>query len=48
MSIVKPALKIDVLKMEHVFFMSYQKWEKAFYVSSTKWQGEEKICVQLR
>lgn len=34
MSIIKPTLKIDVLKMEQIFFMGYGKGEKAFYVSS--------------
>jgi len=41
MLIVRPTLKIDVLKMEKVFFMGYHKGKKAFYVSSQNWKGEE-------
>ncbi len=43
MLIVKPALKINVLKMEQVFFMGYHKSEKAFYVSSKNVKGEEEL-----
>jgi hypothetical protein len=35
MLVVRPALKIDVLKMEHVFQMGYQEGDKVFYVSPT-------------
>jgi hypothetical protein len=35
MLIVKSALKIDVLKMEKMFFTNYHEGEKAFYISST-------------
>jgi hypothetical protein len=42
--IVKPALKIDVLKMEHAFQMGYRQREKVLFVSPTNWQGE-KIVV---
>jgi hypothetical protein len=35
MPIVMLTLKIDMLKMEHAFFTSYQEGEKAFYVSLT-------------
>ncbi len=41
MLVVRPALKIDVLKMEHVFQMGYQEGDKVFYVSPTNQQGEE-------
>jgi len=37
MLIVKLDLKINMLKMEQVFFMGYWEGEKAFYVSSTNW-----------
>lgn len=47
MSIVKLALKIDMFKMEHAFFIGYWEVEKAFYVS-TNWQGEEKyVCNHI-
>jgi hypothetical protein len=35
MLIVKLALKIDVLKLEKMFFTNYHEGEKAFYISST-------------
>ncbi len=41
MLIVQVALKINVLKMEHVFKMGYQKGEKTFYVCLTNWKGKE-------
>jgi hypothetical protein len=34
MSIVKPTLNIDVLKMEQTFFIAYQKGQRAFYVDA--------------
>jgi hypothetical protein len=34
MPIVRPTLKINVLKMEQVFFTRYCKGEKALYISS--------------
>lgn len=40
-SIVRPTLKINVLKMEQAFFTSYREGERAFCVSSTNWKGEE-------
>jgi hypothetical protein len=40
MPVVKHALKIDVLKMEHAFQMGYRQME-VFFVSPTNWQGEE-------
>lgn len=43
MRIVRPTLKIDVLKMEQVFFMRYCKREKAFYISSKNSKGEEEF-----
>jgi hypothetical protein len=39
--VVKLALKIDILKMEHVFQMGYKEGDKVFYVSTTNKQGEE-------
>jgi hypothetical protein len=45
MLIVRPALKIDMLKMRQVFFTGYWEDEKVFYVSSTNLQGEEEyVC----
>jgi len=41
MLIVRPTLKIDVLKMEKAFFMGYHKGKKTLYVSSQNWKGEE-------
>ncbi len=41
---VKPAEKIDVLKMEHAFQMGYRQREKVLFISPTNWQGE-KIVV---
>jgi hypothetical protein len=41
MLIVRLTLKIDVLKMEKVFFTGYCESKKAFYVSSQNWKGEE-------
>jgi hypothetical protein len=35
MPIVQPTLKINVLKMEHVFQMGYLEGNKLFYVSPT-------------
>jgi hypothetical protein len=34
MLVVKPTLKIDVLKMEHDFHMVYKEGDKVFYVSA--------------
>ncbi len=45
MLVVRPTLKIDVLKMEWAFQMGYQKGYKVFYVSPTNWQGEEAFVV---
>jgi hypothetical protein len=35
MPIVKPALKIDILKMEQAFHMGYREGDKVFYLSPT-------------
>jgi hypothetical protein len=35
MPIVTPTLKIDVLKMEHMFWMGYQKSDNVIYVFPT-------------
>jgi hypothetical protein len=43
MLIVKLALKIDVLKMEQVFFTGYCEGEKVFYISSKNSKGEEEL-----
>jgi hypothetical protein len=43
MLIVRLALKIDVLKMEQVFFTGYREGENAFYVSSKNSKGEEEL-----
>jgi hypothetical protein len=37
MPVVKHALKIDILKMEHAFHNRYKEGDKMFYVSSTNW-----------
>ncbi len=37
MPIVRLALKIDVLKMEHAFQMGYREGNKVFYVFPTNW-----------
>jgi hypothetical protein len=48
MTIVKPTLKIDVLKMEQAFFTSYRKGEKVFFVFSTNWKSEEEdVCNHI-
>jgi hypothetical protein len=41
MPIVRPILKINVLKMEQVFFMGYHKGEMALCVSSKSLKGEK-------
>lgn len=43
MLVVKPTLKIDVLKVEHDFHMGYKEGDKVFYVSATNQQREEAI-----
>jgi hypothetical protein len=43
MSIARPTLKIDVLKVEQAFFMRYCEGKKAFYVSSKNSKGEEEL-----
>ncbi len=45
MPIVKLALKIDVLKIEHAFQMGYKQGEKVFFVSPTNWQGKEIVVL---
>jgi hypothetical protein len=35
MPMVRPALKIDVLKMEQAFHMGYREGDKVFYVFAT-------------
>jgi hypothetical protein len=42
MSIIRPALKINVFKMEQLFFIGYREGEKALYIFSQNWKGEEK------
>jgi hypothetical protein len=39
MLVVKHALNIDILKMEHAFHSGYKEGDKVFYVSPTNWQG---------
>jgi len=41
MPIVKPTLKIDILKMEHAFHMGYREGDEVFYLSLIIWKGEE-------
>jgi len=43
MPMVRPTLKIDVLKMEQAFHMGYREGDKVFYVFATNWQGEEAL-----
>ncbi len=45
MPIVQPTLKINVLKMEHVFQMGYLEGNKLFYVSPTNQKGEEEFAA---
>jgi hypothetical protein len=37
MLVVRSALKIDVLEMEHAFQMGYREDDKVFYVFPTNW-----------
>jgi hypothetical protein len=46
MLIVRPTLKINVLKMEQDFFTWYHEREKAFYVSSKNFEGEEELVTK--
>ncbi len=39
MPIVRPTLKIDVLKMEQAFHFGYWEGDKVFYVSPLEWKG---------
>jgi hypothetical protein len=41
MLVVKPTLKIDVFKMEQMFFTGYWEGARAFYISSQNCKGEE-------
>jgi len=41
MLVMRPTLKINVLKMEQAFQMGYQEGNKVFYVFPINWQGEE-------
>ncbi len=43
MMIVRPKLKIDVLKMEQVSFIGYCEGETTLYFSSTNLKGEEEL-----
>jgi hypothetical protein len=43
MPMMRPTLKIDVLKREHAFHMGYKEGDKVFYVFATKLQGEESL-----
>ncbi len=43
--IVRPTLKINVLKMEQAFQMGYGEGDKVFYVYPTNWQGEEAFVI---
>jgi hypothetical protein len=45
MSIVRPTLKIDVLKMKQAFFTGYLEGEKAFYVSSKNPKVKKSLSV---
>jgi hypothetical protein len=45
MPIVKPTLKINVLKLEQAFQMGYRESDKVFYVSPMNWQGEEEFVA---
>jgi hypothetical protein len=45
MPIVKPTLKIDILKMEQAFHMGYKEDDKVFYRSLTNWKGEEEDVI---
>jgi hypothetical protein len=41
MMVVRPALKIDILKMEQAFHMGYKEGDKVFYLSLMSWKGKE-------
>jgi hypothetical protein len=43
MPIVRPTLKVNVLKIKQVFFMGYCEGEKALYISSRNFKGEEEL-----
>jgi len=40
MFIVRPALDIDILKMEHVFHMGHGEEDKVFYLFPMNWKGD--------
>ncbi len=46
MSIVRPALKFKVFKMEQAFQTRYQDGDKVFYVSPLNWKGQEEFQKQ--
>ncbi len=45
MPIVRPALLVDVKKMQHNFQMGHREGGKVFYVSTTKNKGIEKYVT---
>ncbi len=40
MLIVRPALNIDILKMEQVFHMGHGEEDKVFYLFPMNWKGD--------
>jgi hypothetical protein len=41
MLVVRPTLKIDTLKMEHVFYIGCKEVDKVFYLFFMSWKGKE-------
>jgi hypothetical protein len=41
MLVVRPTLKIDILKMEQAFHMGYRVRDKVFYLFMMSWKGKE-------
>jgi hypothetical protein len=39
MPIIRPTLKIDILKMEQAFHMGYKEGDKVFYLFPKNWKG---------
>jgi len=44
MPIMRHALKIDVLKMEHAFQTRYHEGKNVFYVFPLNWKGKEEFA----
>jgi hypothetical protein len=45
MPIIKPALLVNVKKMEHNFQMGYKELDRVFYVSTIKNKGAQEMVT---